>query len=114
MDDIDSLKRHIDAALLMARERAGLTQADVSSMSGLASAMYGRIERGQMLPSVPPLHRLCTALRISAGALLGLNSPWVLAAAAPEPAMSPSLAPLAPRPPALSPPPPPSPPPLSP
>ncbi|ATB30839.1 helix-turn-helix domain-containing protein [Melittangium boletus] len=95
MDDIDSLKRSIGAALLMARERAGLTQADVSSMSGLASAMYGRIERGQMLPSVPTLHRLCMALRISASALLGLSSPRDLAAAAPEPPMSPQLARLA-------------------
>ena len=74
MDDTDSLKRHLGAALLTARERAGLTQAEVSSRVGLASAIYGRIERGQMLPSVPTLHRLCATLHLSASALLGLDA----------------------------------------
>jgi transcriptional regulator with XRE-family HTH domain len=95
MDDIDSLKRHLGAALLRARERAGLTQADVSSRSGLAAAVYGRIERGQMLPSVPTLHRLCMTLPISASALLDLQSPKALAAAAPEPELTPELTRLA-------------------
>jgi transcriptional regulator with XRE-family HTH domain len=74
MDDIEKLKRTIGTALLGARERAGLTQADVASMVGLASAVYGRIERGHMLPSVPTLHRLCVALSISANVLLGFGS----------------------------------------
>jgi transcriptional regulator with XRE-family HTH domain len=75
MDDMDSLKRHLGAALLTARERAGLTQAEVSSRVGLASAIYGRIERGQMLPSVPTLHRLCSTLHLSATSLLALDEP---------------------------------------
>jgi transcriptional regulator with XRE-family HTH domain len=74
MDDMDKLKRNIGTALLGARERAGLTQADVASLVGLAPAVYGRIERGHMLPSVPTLHRLCVALRISANVLLGLDA----------------------------------------
>jgi transcriptional regulator with XRE-family HTH domain len=74
MDDMEKLKRTIGTALLAARERAGLTQADVASMVGLAPAVYGRIERGQMLPSVPTLHHLCVALSISANVLLGLGS----------------------------------------
>lgn len=73
MDDTNKLKRTIGTALLGARERAGLTQADVASMVGLAPAVYGRIERGQMLPSVPTMHRLCVALSISANMLLGLG-----------------------------------------
>jgi transcriptional regulator with XRE-family HTH domain len=76
MDDLDTLKRNLGAALLAAREQAGLTQADVSSQVGIATAIYGRIERGQMLPSVPTLYRLCSTLHLSASALLGLGSEW--------------------------------------
>ncbi|MET0405830.1 MAG: helix-turn-helix transcriptional regulator [Cystobacter sp.] len=77
MDDLDTLKRKLGTALLAAREKAGLTQADVSSQVGIATAIYGRIERGQMLPSVPTLHRLCSTLHLSASALLGLGSEGV-------------------------------------
>ena|SRR5690349_12577262 len=76
MDDLDTLKRNLGAALLAAREKAGLTQADVSSQVGIATAIYGRIERGQMLPSVPTLHRLCSTLHLSANELLGLGAGW--------------------------------------
>ena len=85
MDDLDTLKRNLGAQLLAARERAGLTQADVSSQVGIAAAIYGRIERGQMLPSVPTFYRLCTTLQLSANTLLGLGKGW------PEPAAESSL-----------------------
>jgi transcriptional regulator with XRE-family HTH domain len=80
MDDLDKLKRTLGAGLLAAREHLGLTQAEAASRVGVAHAVYGRIERGQMLPSVPTLFRLCSALGISANALLGLDSaePFVL------------------------------------
>ncbi|HEX8820184.1 MAG TPA: helix-turn-helix transcriptional regulator [Archangium sp.] len=74
MDDLDKLKRGLGTGLLTARERVGLTQAEVASRSGIAHAVYGRIERGQMLPSVPTLFRLCTVLEVSANVLLGLSS----------------------------------------
>ena len=35
--------------------------------------MYGRIERGDMMPSVPSLRRICLVLGISSDALLGVN-----------------------------------------
>ena len=57
-----------------ARVRAGLTQADVAERVGLATEVYGRLERGRMLPSVPSLRRLCIALRTPSDAFLGLNT----------------------------------------
>lgn len=57
-----------------ARERAGLTQADVAEQIGIAPEVYGRLERGTMLPSVPTLKRICATLRISADVLLGLDA----------------------------------------
>ncbi len=104
MDETHKLKRTIGTALLGARERAGLTQADVASMVGLASAVYGRIERGHMLPSVPSLHRLCVALSISANVLLGLGSEEVSVPTTPaEPIDPPELRRLASILPSLSP-----------
>lgn len=57
-----------------ARERLGLTQAEVARRAKLSPVVYGRVERGLMTPSVPTLRRLCLALGLSAGALLGLES----------------------------------------
>jgi transcriptional regulator with XRE-family HTH domain len=74
MDDAGRLKRVLGGALLEARERSGLTQVEVASRVGIASAVYGRIERGQMLPSLPTLFRLCMTLSVSADALLGLDA----------------------------------------
>jgi transcriptional regulator with XRE-family HTH domain len=71
-----------------ARLRAGLTQADVAERVGLATEVYGRLERGRMLPSVPSLRRLCIALRMPSDTFLGLNSgevpTWVAETSPPE------------------------------
>ncbi|MCP3170147.1 helix-turn-helix domain-containing protein [Myxococcus qinghaiensis] len=56
-----------------AREQLGLTQADVAERVGLVPPVYSRLERGQMLPSVPTLYRLCTELKVSPEELLGLT-----------------------------------------
>ena len=71
-----------------ARLRAGLTQADVAERVGLATEVYGRLERGRMLPSVPSLRRLCIALRTPSDIFLGLNTgevaTWVAETSQPE------------------------------
>jgi len=82
-DDNGKLKRLLGSALLLARENSGLTQAEVASHVGIASAVYGRIERGQMLPSVPTLCRLCMTLKVSSDVLLGLDAAEREALAAP-------------------------------
>ncbi|MFL5356626.1 helix-turn-helix transcriptional regulator [Archangium sp.] len=63
-----------------ARQQAGLTQADVAERIGVATEVYGRLERGLLMPSVPTLRRLCVALRLQADVLLSLGTgippPW--------------------------------------
>lgn len=58
-----------------AREKLGLTRAEVAERVGLVHAVYNRLERGKMLPSVPSLFRLCTELHVSPEVLMGLASP---------------------------------------
>ena len=74
MDDLDKLRHTLGRGLLRARSRKGYTQAEAASLVGLATTVYGRVERGGMLPSVPTLYRLCTVLGVSANVLLGFNS----------------------------------------
>jgi transcriptional regulator with XRE-family HTH domain len=57
-----------------ARLRAGLTQAEVAERLGLSKEVYGRLERGLMLPSILTLRRLCLVLHLPADRLLGLAS----------------------------------------
>lgn len=106
MDELEKLKRHLGAAFLVARERAGLTQAEVSSQVGVVPAVYGRIERGGMMPSVPTLYRICVTLGLSANAVLGMGSEPPVPAHAPAAAQeedSPEMRRLARLLPALSP-----------
>jgi transcriptional regulator with XRE-family HTH domain len=51
-----------------------LTQADVAERIGVATEVYGRLERGLLMPSVPTLRRLCLALHLPADVLLALGS----------------------------------------
>lgn len=47
----------------------------MAELVGLASEeIYGRIERGVMLPSVPTLHRLALVLEVSTDHLLDLGA----------------------------------------
>ncbi|RKH34913.1 XRE family transcriptional regulator [Corallococcus praedator] len=61
----------IGDAARAARTRLGLTQAEVALRVGLASAVYSRMERGRILPSVSTLQRLCAALGASPDELMG-------------------------------------------
>jgi transcriptional regulator with XRE-family HTH domain len=68
-----------------ARQRLNLTQEDVAERVGIATEVYGRLERGNMLPSVPTFRKLCAVLSLSADDALGLGSEAV-ALLAPPPA----------------------------
>ncbi|HYO51279.1 helix-turn-helix transcriptional regulator [Archangium sp.] len=57
-----------------ARMRAGLTLAEVARRVGVQLEVYACIERGEMLPSVPALRRICLALEIPSDELLGLDA----------------------------------------
>ena len=52
------------------RERLDLSQGDVAKRVGLAQDVYGRIERGTMLPSVPTLAKIAEVLQCTVGHLL--------------------------------------------
>jgi transcriptional regulator with XRE-family HTH domain len=78
---------HLGETLRAARLKAALTQVDVAERVGVVTEVYGRMERGNMLPSVPSLRKLCVALRMDANAVLGLdtdNAPDWLDAPEPE------------------------------
>ncbi|NTX65926.1 helix-turn-helix transcriptional regulator [Myxococcus sp. CA051A] len=61
----------IGCAARAARTRLGLTQAEVARHVGIAHAVYSRLERGKMQPSVSTLHRLCEVLDASPNELMG-------------------------------------------
>ncbi len=68
------LTEHMGGALRTARLEAELTQADVAEHVGVATEVYGRMERGLLTPSVPSLRKLCLVLRLDANAVLGLGT----------------------------------------
>lgn len=69
----DDLASTIGAHARTARLQLRLTQADVAELVGIASEVYGRLERGFMLPSVETLAKLASVLGTSADELLGLR-----------------------------------------
>jgi transcriptional regulator with XRE-family HTH domain len=71
----EKLATTIGSAARTARERLGLTQAEVAALADLAHVVYNRLERGRMLPSVPTLMRLCETLRVPPDTLLGFAPP---------------------------------------
>ena len=90
----EQLQQSLGETARAARERMGLTQAQVAKQMGLAPNVYGRIERGGMMPAVPTLRKLARTLAISADALLALGAEDVTAsveAPAPQGNLSPEL-----------------------
>lgn len=71
--NLKRLAPRIGAACRVARQKLQLTQEDVAERVGLATEVYGRLERGNMTPSVPTLRKLCLALNLSADVALALD-----------------------------------------
>jgi len=65
---------HLGEMLREARLKAELTQADVAEREGGVTEVYGRMERGNLTPSVLTLRKLCVVLRLNASAALGLDA----------------------------------------
>jgi len=72
-NDKKKLMTHLAAVVREARKKAELTQADVADRVGIVTEVFGRIERGYLLPSVATFRRLCRALRLDANIVLGLD-----------------------------------------
>lgn len=68
------LSVRIGAAAREARKRAKLTQEDVAERLGIAPEVYGRMERGVIMPSVPTLKKICQALGVAASSLLAVET----------------------------------------
>jgi transcriptional regulator with XRE-family HTH domain len=69
----EQLQKSLGESARAARERLGLTQAQVARRMGLAPNVYGRIERGGMMPAVPTLRKMVLALGMSADVLLAVE-----------------------------------------
>ncbi|HEX5749204.1 MAG TPA: helix-turn-helix domain-containing protein [Archangium sp.] len=69
----DAIAREFSKQVREARGEAGLTQWEVAERMGIATEVYGRMERGLLLPSLPMLLRLCGVLMVDANGLLGLS-----------------------------------------
>jgi transcriptional regulator with XRE-family HTH domain len=65
------LRRAIGRAAREARTQLQLTQAEVADALGMAPEVYGRIERGEFMPSVITLVNVATVLRVTPDQLLG-------------------------------------------
>lgn len=84
------LAKSLGDAAREARQKAGLTQADVAERIGVATEVYGRLERGILMPSVPTLRRICVALHMSADVMLALrDSPSPVSEEVPPPPAEP-------------------------
>jgi transcriptional regulator with XRE-family HTH domain len=68
----DSLAETFGQRLFNAREALGLSQKKVAERVGIATNHYGRLERGNRLPSGEIVVGLCQTLSLSADFLLGL------------------------------------------
>ncbi|MET0402961.1 MAG: helix-turn-helix transcriptional regulator [Cystobacter sp.] len=65
---------YLGETLRAARAQTVWTQADVAERVGVATEVYGRMERGQLTPSVPNLRKLCAVLGMDAGEALDLGA----------------------------------------
>jgi transcriptional regulator with XRE-family HTH domain len=63
----------IGAVAKQARQRAGYTQADIAEAMGTHTEVYGRIERGLLVPRVAKLLHLCRILGIGPQELVGFS-----------------------------------------
>ncbi len=69
----EQLATHLGAIARLAREQMSLTQVQVAERVGMAPAVYSRVERGHMIPSVETLKKLCIELMVSPEDMMGLT-----------------------------------------
>lgn len=67
------LQATLSTTLRQARKRAGMTQVEVAAAIGTHPEVYGRMERGSVMPSLPSLLRLCLALGSGPHELMGFS-----------------------------------------
>lgn len=60
--------------LLLAREKKGLSQKELSEIIGLKQQQYARYEKGINVMPITYLKKICIALNISADYIIGLTN----------------------------------------
>lgn len=91
---VEKLQPSLGEVARVARERLSLTQAEVAEKLHLQPELYGRIERGGLIPSVQTVWRLSLVLGVSTDVLLGVlpfRGEATLDSAFPEGSPSPEL-----------------------
>ena len=73
VDARQALHRQLGERARNARASLSLTQADVAEDIGIAVEVYGRMERGLTLPSLPTFVRLTEVLKVTPNDLLGIG-----------------------------------------
>lgn len=60
--------------LVLAREKRGKSQKELSDLIGIKQQQYARYEKGINIMPITHLYKICIALDISADYILGLNN----------------------------------------
>jgi transcriptional regulator with XRE-family HTH domain len=60
----EKVRKDFGSQLKHAREKAGLTQAEVAEKSGINISYYAKIERGEINTSIEKLHSIMKVLNI--------------------------------------------------
>lgn len=71
--NVQRFANELGAGARAARLQRGLTQAEVADRIGIAMEVYGRIERGVLLPSIQTFLGICHVLEADPRVLLGLS-----------------------------------------
>lgn len=71
---MDDFKKRLGANLRRARTRQGITQEQVAASIALPAEVYGRMERGTMMPRMELFIALCNRLGATPNQLLGFPS----------------------------------------
>lgn len=64
INEDEKAQKQFGERLKNAREKAGLTQADVSAKTGINVSYYARIERGEINPSFVKIRSIMKALKM--------------------------------------------------
>lgn len=68
---MDDFRKMLGANLRKARHHQGLTQEEVAASIDIPTEVYGRMERGSMIPRLGLFVTLCNTLGVTSDQLLG-------------------------------------------
>jgi transcriptional regulator with XRE-family HTH domain len=65
------IKTNIASNLSSARDNLRITQKEAAKKASMNVNYYAKVERGESIPSIKTLEKICKALKISATGILG-------------------------------------------